>query len=623
MLPTRASRKETSRAALALCSVLVSCAGGQSSAPVRSHPAGVAGSDVGTSAVDRVDLGPAGAAIREVDIRVPLETLASDAFEGRAPGSAGQARTLDYLAGAFRALGLAPGAVRDAPRGGGLEGYLQRVPLVGLTATPTAHVTIGGRRFDLTFPDDYVAGSRRLDPMIRVDDAELVFVGYGVRAPEYGWDDYKGLDVRGKALLMLIGDPPVTAPGHPDRLDERVFKGRALTYYGRWTYKFEIAAALGAAAAIIIHDTAGAGYGFDVVQSSWRKETLDVRAPEILRATVPVQAWIRGDRAAALLAAAGQDLERLRAAAARPDFAPVRLDAPGRDARAHFALTQRRRDFDSANVIARFDGRGPHADEYLIYSAHWDHLGRDPSLVQRAAGASGPSLAGDQIYNGALDNASGVAVMLAIARAFTLAPRPPARSVLFIAPTGEEAGLLGMKYYAAHPPYPIPATVADINMDVMNVWGRARSLVSIGLGSSTLDEPLAAAAAAAGRTVVPDPEPEKGYFYRSDHLELLKVGVPALHFLHPGADYVGRPADYGTKRRAAYVQSDYHKVSDEVRPDWDLSGAIEDARLLFETGYRVADAEARPRWKENAEFAGARSAATAPASKASSGRDHP
>jgi Zn-dependent M28 family amino/carboxypeptidase len=517
------------------------------------------------------------APITQGEILTPIQVLASDAFAGRAPGTHGEELTVRYLTERFTALGLEPGN----PDGT----YVESVPFIGFTSTPRASIDIGGRPFALAFPDDYVAGTRRAQPHVSVDGAEIVFVGYGVEAPEYAWDDYKGEDVRGKVLLMLIGDPPVPDPADPAKLDPNVFKGRAMTYYGRWSYKYEIAARKGAAAAIIVHQTEGAGYPYEVVRTSFSKEALDIAGGNDDE-KVPVQAWIALARAKALLTETGHDLDALTKAALRRDFRPVHLGA-----KAHVDIDTKLREMRSANVIGKLTGSDPRAKgEYVMYTAHWDHLGT------REGGA------GDGIYNGAIDNASGVATMLAIARAFTALPHRPRRSVLFLSPTGEEAGLLGAKYYAAHPLYPLASTLADINMDCMNLWGRTHAIVSIGEGSSTLDDLLAAAAREQGRVVMPDPEPEKGYFYRSDHFELMKKGVPALHFLHPGSDYVGKAPTYGAEKRAAYVAHDYHRVSDDVRADWDLEGAVEDARLLFEVGRRIAEGETVPQWREGSEF---------------------
>ncbi|HYE65286.1 MAG TPA: M20/M25/M40 family metallo-hydrolase [Pyrinomonadaceae bacterium] len=512
------------------------------------------------------------------DLLRHIKVLASDEFEGRAPGSKGEELTVEYLTRQFKQMGLKPG------NGDGT--YVQKVSLVGLTAQPNAFFDVKGKRIDLKFPEDYVAMTRRVVPEVIVEDSEMVFVGYGVVAPEYGWDDYKGLDVKGKTIVMLINDPAVPDPQDPSKLDEQMFKGRAMTYYGRWTYKYEIAAEKGAAAAIIVHETDPAGYPYSTVISGWAGENFDIKTPDKNMNRAAVESWIRLERAQELFAASGQDFAALKRAARSREFKPVALDA-----RASFRLKNEMRETESHNVIAKLEGSDPKLkDEYVIYSAHWDAFGRNEKLE------------GDQILNGALDNASGVAEMLEIAEAFTKLRPAPKRTVLFLAVTAEESGLLGAKYYAAHPLYPLERTLANINMDMMNMWGRAKSIVSIGYGNTTLEDLLAELAAAQGRTVKPDPEPEKGFFYRSDHFEFVKRGVPALTFLHSGADYIGRPESYGPQRRKEYTERDYHKPSDEVKPDWDLAGAVEDTQLLFHVGYRVAQGKEYPEWKPGTEF---------------------
>jgi len=345
-------------------------------------------------------------------------------------------------------------------------------------------------------------------PSVKVADSDVIFVGYGVVAPEYHWDDYKGLDVRGKTLIMLVNDPPVVDPNDPSKLDEHMFKGRAMTYYGRWTYKYEIASEKGAAAAIIVHQTEPAAYPWEVVQNSWSGEKFDTAAINQHMDRVPIESWITLDKARELFSAAGQDFDVLFKSAARADFKPVALKA-----KANLAVTNALRELTSYNVVARFEGSdAQRRDQYVIYTAHWDHFGRNPNLV------------GNQIFHGAADNASGVAGVLEIAQAYRRLARPPARSILFMCVTGEEQGLLGSKWYAAHPLYPLKQTVAEINIDVLNVWGRTRDLTIPGMGQSTLEDTLSGLARARGRRVLPDQEPEKGHYYRSDHFEFAKVG---------------------------------------------------------------------------------------------------
>ncbi len=524
------------------------------------------------------DLKPALDSINADDLMRHIKTLSSDEYEGRGPGTHGEELSVAYITDQFKRIGLKPGN----PDGT----YVQKVPLVGFTAQqPTASFTVGGKKIDLSFPNDWVGVSRRLQPEAKVDNSDVVFVGYGVEAPEYGWDDFKGTDVRGKTILMLVNDPPVPDPNDPSKLDDKMFKGKAMTYYGRWTYKYEQAMRHGAAAAVIIHETGPAGYPYEVVSGSWGRENFDIRSPESAKRAA-VEAWITLDRAKEILSAAGQDFDALKKQAVSKDFKPVAINA-----KASFDIKNSLREIQSQNVVGKIEGSDPKLkDEYVVYSAHWDHLGKDPNLK------------GDQIYNGADDNASGVAQLIEIAEAFTKLPAPPKRSILFVSVTAEEKGLLGSKYYATNPLYPLNKTLADINMDEANQWGRTRDLTIVGLGNTTLDEVAQEAAQMqGGRVLQPDPEPEKGGFYRSDHFEFSKQGVPAVS---PGAgiDYIGKPAGWGTQKRDDYTEHDYHKPSDEIKPDWDLSGAVEDAQLYMIVGYRVAQGDKYPEWKPGTEF---------------------
>jgi Zn-dependent M28 family amino/carboxypeptidase len=508
-----------------------------------------------------------------------INDLAADSMEGRGPGTPGEDRAVAYLEQQFKAMGLAPGN----PDGS----YIQGVELIGYTSRPTASFTVGGQRMPLTFPTDYVASSRYERPRTEVSNSDVVFVGYGVVAPEYGWDDYKDVDVRGKTVIMLVNDPPVRVAGSAEQ-DASVFKGPAMTYYGRWTYKYEIATEKGAAAVLIVHETIPAGYGWSVVEGSFSREQFDiVQRGENTR--VPVEGWIQLDKAKALFAAAGQDFDALHAAAATKEFRPVALGAT-----ADFAVDIASRRTTSRNVVAKLEG-ATKPDEVVVYTAHWDHLGIDPLAT------------GDNISNGALDNASGTATLLEIAQAFAALPARPDRSIVFLAVTAEEKGLLGARYYAANPLYPLAKTVANINMDGINQWGRTSDLEVIGLGNSTLDDIVTQLAQREGRTVRPDAEPEKGYYYRSDHFEFAKVGVPAL-YLGSGMEYVGRDANYGEIKRGEYLVNDYHKPTDEVKPDWDLTGAVDDTQLLFRVGWIVSQTPIWPEWKPGTEFKAKRDA---------------
>ncbi|HAK05710.1 MAG TPA: peptidase M28, partial [Spartobacteria bacterium] len=378
-----------------------------------------------------------------------IKVLASDEFEGRAPGTKGEELSVKYISDQFRSIGLKPGN----PDGS----YTQEVPLAGIKSDPKMSFTVGGSTTELKYPDDYVASSARLVPEIKIDNSDVVFVGYGIVAPEYGWDDYKDIDLRGKTLLMLINDPPIPDPKDPSKLDEKMFKGKAMTYYGRWTYKYEIAAQKGAAAAVIIHETEPAAYPYSVVKTSWAKENYELDAPDKNKDAVQVRSWITLDVAKKLLADCGQDFDALKKAAITKEFRPMALNA-----KATIDIKQQLRSFKSHNVIGKLEGSDQKLkDEYVIYTAHWDHLGRHPELQ------------GDQIFNGAVDNASGDAAVIQLAAAFAKLNPPPKRSVLFMCTTAEEAGLLGAKFYAEHPLYPLEKTLADINIDSMNVWGKA------------------------------------------------------------------------------------------------------------------------------------------------------
>ncbi|HEX6190355.1 MAG TPA: M28 family metallopeptidase [Pyrinomonadaceae bacterium] len=519
--------------------------------------------------------------ITTADLLQHTKALSADEYEGRGPGTKGEELTVKYLTDQFQRLGLKPGN----PDGT----YVQKVPLAGFTGQPTASFTAGGKKIDLKFPEDYVAVSRRFVAQSKAENSDMVFVGYGVVAPEYGWDDYKGVDVRGKTIVMLINDPAVPDPSDASKLDDKIFKGKAMTYYGRWTYKYEIATEKGAAAAIIIHETGPAGYPYEVVSGSWSRENFDIVPPDKNMSRVAVEGWITMDRAKELFTATGQDFDALKKAAISKDFKPVELKA-----KANITVNNTLREIQSNNVIGKIEG-SEKKDEYVVYSAHWDHLGIDPKLQ------------GDQIFNGALDNATGTAAMLEIAEAFTKLGTPPKRSILFLAVTAEEKGLLGAKFYAENPLYPLNKTLANINMDGANQWGRTKDITMVGDDNSTLIDFLRETATAQGRTVGPDPEPGKGLYYRSDHFEFAKQGVPAL-YTKSGVDYIGKDPAFSQQKRDEYTAKDYHKVSDEIKPDWDLAGAVEDAQLLMIIGYRISQADTFPTWKSGSEFKAKRDA---------------
>ncbi|MDG3006331.1 M28 family metallopeptidase [Paludisphaera mucosa] len=544
----------------------------------------VLGLSVAAAADDR--LKPALEAIQPDGILKRIGVLASDEFEGRGPGTPGEEKTAAYLVEQLKAMGLKPGN----PDGT----YEQAVPLVGFQATEVRgafHAPNG--ELGLEFPKNFVAVSRRLAPEVKVENSDAVFVGYGVVAPEYGWDDYKGVDLRGKTLIMLVNDPAVPDPKDPNALDPAMFKGKAMTYYGRWTYKYEIAAEKGAAAAILIHEEGPAGYPFSVVQGSWSRENFGIDEPpqEGVPPRSAVEGWVDVETAGKLLQACGQDLAALKKAALDRAFQPVPLNA-----KAEFTIKTSLRKVQSRNLVAKVEGADPALkDQYVVYTAHWDHLGRDAKAE------------GDPIYNGAIDNASGVATVLEIAEGITKLAPPPRRSTLFLFVTAEEKGLLGSKYYAGHPLYPLDKTLANINIDGINAWGPTKDVISIGMGQSNLDDLLIELAGAKGRVVKPDAEPEKGAYYRSDHFEFAKKGVPALD-PEGGRDYIGKAPGYGQQKQDEYTKNDYHKPSDQIKPDWDLTGAVEDARLMLEVGVRVADGDRWPEWKPDSEFKARREA---------------
>ena len=498
-----------------------------------------------------------------------IKVLSSDKFEGRAPGSAGEALTVSYLEQAI------PGTSASRPETPTAR-TSQPVPMVGITSSAALSFDVGGKTLTPQVLNEFVAVSRHEEAQVDVKDSEVVFVGYGVVAPEYGWDDFKGVDVRGKTVVMLINDPPVRDPKDPTKLDDSMFKGKAMTYYGRWTYKYEEAFAKGAAACLIVHETGPAGYPFAVVAGSWGRENFSLQTPDGNAGRVAVEGWLTFEFAKTLFAAAGLDYETLKAAAVSKDFRPVDFHA-----KATFSVANKMRPLDSQNVVAKLEGSDPSLrDQVVIYSAHWDHLGRNPKRK------------GDQIYNGAADNASGCAGLLEIARKFSglQGAERPKRSILFLAVTAEEQGLLGSEYYVQHPLYPLAKTLADINIDGMQLAGPSRDIEVVGFGNSTLDDLATALLAKDGRVMVPDTEPEKGYFYRSDHFEFAKVGVPAF-YTSSGIEIIGKPEGYGKMRRDEYIANDYHKVTDEIKPWWDMRGAAQDSDLLFRMGLEVAQGD--------------------------------
>lgn len=516
--------------------------------------------------------------ITRATIEAPIRFLASDELEGRGPATRGDTLARAYLASELESLGLKPGG----PGGK----WQQPVPIVGITTqTPqTWTFNAGGKTLDLKYRDDFIAVSGVQSESSTIDDAELVFVGYGIQAPEFKWDDFKGAKLKGKVLVMLNNDPD---------WDPKLFAGERRLYYGRWTYKYESGARQGAAAVIIIHTTPSAGYPWQVVTSSWSGEKFALPAGD--EPHVQFQAWATEDSVKKLFAAAGQGLEKLVAAAKKRDFKPVPLGI-----RTSLRSQNKISKVESGNVAGLLPGSDPNLkDEAVVFSAHHDHFG-----------IGEPDASGDRIYNGARDNASGCAEILAIARAMTALPTRPRRSVLFLFVAGEEQGLLGSRYFAEHPTFPAGKIAANLNFDSANIWGRTSDITFIDLGKSSLDEVGHAVAAGQGRQEKADPMPDRGAFYRSDHFEFARVGVPALS-IDGGVEFVGKPQGWGKERIEEYEAKHYHQPSDQLDDTWNFDGAIEDTQLGFYMGWLVAQAEAMPQWKKGDEFEAVRKKALA------------
>src|SRR5687767_9206450 len=513
-----------------------------------------------------------------------IKVISADEFEGRAPGSKGEELTVKYLEEEFKKIGLKPGNTDGT--------YVQNVPLVGITGSNTQPLTIakGAQKQTFKWSDEVVAWSKHVADSAAIKDSEVIFAGYGVTAPEFDWDDFKGVDIKGKTIIVLVNDPQVPEASDPAKLDPKVFNGKAMTYYGRWTYKFEEGARRGAAGILIVHEEGPAGYPFQVVQGNLR-EKFDLVTPDKNMGRASIEGWITLEAAKKILKTAGQDFDALKKQSLTREFKPVPLGLS-----ASMAIGNKMRTLDSRNVLGKVEGNDPNLREgYVVYTAHGDHLG---------VGAPGK---GDKLYNGALDNASGVGWLLEIARAFMSVEPRPKRSVLFLMVTAEEQGLLGSQHYSVTPVYPRAQTLSSINVDGVNQWGRTKDITVVGMGASDLDDVLRDAAKEQGRTLRPDPEPEKGFYYRSDHFNFAKQGVPAL-YVDTGVEYIGKDPGYSQKKRDDYTDVDYHAPSDQIKPDWDLSGAVEDSHLLLVVGYRVANADKFPEWKPGNEFRAKREA---------------
>jgi len=498
------------------------------------------------------------------------KAISSDTMEGRKPGTEGEKRATAYIVEQFKKLGLQPGNNGS---------WFQSVPTVSATVqdkgTLKLKVSEGGGTQSFAYGTDMVAYDPQDKPHVSIKDSPVVYLGYGVDAPEYQWNDYAGQNVKGKTVIVLVNDP-----GFGDH-DPNLFKGRAMTYYGRWTYKYEQCARAGAAMCVIVHDTEAAGYPWTVVKNSWTGPQLNLPASEDPAPRVPVAAWITTDGARRLFAKAGLDFDKLKAAADHRGFKPVALNA-----KASIAFDSSIEHGSANNVLGLVKGT-KYPDQVIVYSAHWDHFGRDPKLK------------GDQIFNGAIDNGTGISALLELAGAF--AKQKPERSVLFLADTLEESGLLGSLYYTMHPVFPLDKTVADINMDAMDVIGPTKNVQIIGSGQSQLEDMLKAALKKQGRYASPDATPENGFYFRSDHFSFAKAGVPAL-MTQTGNDKVKGGTAAGNAALADYTAHRYHTPQDNFDPDWDFSGVVEDAQALYEVGHELANSQQWPQWNNDSEF---------------------
>ena len=505
-----------------------------------------------------------------------IAVLASDEFEGRAPATPGEEKTINYLQSEFEALGIGPGNG---------DSYFQSVSVTEITTANDAVLTFSGSNYDveLEYATEMIVGSQQQIPTTSIVDSELVFVGYGVVAPERDWNDYAGIDVVGKTVVILVNDPGY-ATQDPD-----VFNGNAMTYYGRWTYKYEEAARQGAAGALIVHETGPAGYGWEVVSGSWSGPQIGLQADNLNSDKNDIEGWLTLNSAEALFAGAGLNYQQLKATAAQPGFTAVPLG----DVTASVAIQNSVRTSLSQNVIAMIPGT-ERPTETIIYTAHWDHLGVNAEIL------------GDNIYNGAADNATGTAALLAMAKMHADAGPAP-RSVVFLAVTAEESGLLGSRWYTEHPVFPLATTVANINIDVLNTYGPMHDIVVVGNGSSELEAYLEEAATAQGRYIVEEPNPERGYYYRSDHFNFAKAGVPAL-YAESGEDSVEFGKKWGAEQAQDYNENRYHAPSDEYDPNWNLEGAAQDILLYFDVASKLSRESSFPNWLEGNEFKGIRDA---------------
>ncbi|MBE5073973.1 M28 family peptidase [Erythrobacteraceae bacterium E2-1 Yellow Sea] len=538
--------------------------------------------DSASQALDIPEIAPGD--LSEQTMKDVTRMLSSDEFAGRMPGSVGEEKTVAYLIEQFQAAGLEPGNKGS---------WTQDVPLVEITGKDYAPLTITGADTDLklTYSTDWVGVTYREDAATKLADSEMVFVGYGINAPERGWNDYEGLDVKGKTVVILVNDPDWETAGL-----EGTFNGRAMTYYGRWTYKYEEAARQGAAGALIVHDTEPASYGWNVVESSWSGPQAYPQRGENAPQLTQMNGWITNDAARTILKAADQDLDELTALAKKKGFKAVPLGL-----KASTSFKNDIRSYASKNVIGILPGSGA-PDEYVFYTAHWDHLGQCT-----------PAPDGDDICNGAIDNATGTAALVALAQAQKKAGAPR-RSLVFLAVTAEEQGLLGAYYYAANPIFPLAQTVGGVNMDAFLIAGPAKDVTVVGPGKSQLDAYLTSALVADGRVATPNPNPEAGYYYRSDHFAFAQKGVPML-YVDGGEDLVEGGREAGEKISKDYRDNRYHGPKDEYDESWDWSGVMADLQLYYRLGRMMAMSKSWPNWNEGDEFRAIRDEACAAADK--------
>jgi len=508
------------------------------------------------------------ASFSATDLAANIKILSSDSFQGRKPFTAGELKTTDFLQTQFKKIGLEPGNGSS---------YLQDVPMINILSHPAATMQVQSAKgnFDLKGYDEYVFSTPKTDSIITLDKSQVVFAGYGVVAPEYNWNDYAGLDVKGKVVMVLVNDPGF------NNNDTTLFKGKTMTYYGRWTYKFEEAARQGAKGCLVIHSTAAASYPFSVLQNGWNTSALrlDNKGEQL----VDAQGWITTEAAKKLIVAGGQDTSIIAKADIR-GFKAVALNATVS------TTIKTKVDYNqSHNVIGKITG-SKYPNEYVVFTAHWDHLG-----------IGKPDATGDSIYNGAIDNASGTASLLEFAKAWKSLQTPPERTIVFLAVTGEEQGLLGSHYYAEHPIYPVATTVANLNVDEVNWYGKTKDIMVVGKGQNDLEDLLKEEAEKRGRYISYDNTPQAGHYFRSDHFSFAKVGVPALAQGF-GIDVIGKDTAYGAAKEREFNDKHYHGQSDQYDPNWDFSGAIDDLQLLFMVGKRLAYEHVWPEWKAGSEF---------------------